>query len=150
MDVCSAVRLTVKTVPGGWDTLGVLCGKSGETLRHAFSGTDSRYVPSVIDAMTIGEHAVSIQSANCHAIADAVDATCGRSRPSAAPVANMDERIAKFIKETSDVVSAVVEAKADGHYSPNDKKRIRKEVIEALDALLQIERDAESQRPSGS
>jgi hypothetical protein len=110
MDVCSAVRLTVKTVPGGWDTLGVLCGKSGETLRHAFSG----------------------------------------SRPSAAPVANMDERIAKFIKETSDVVSAVVEAKADGHYSPNDKKRIRKEVIEALDALLQIERDAESQRPSGS
>jgi hypothetical protein len=59
--------------------------------------------------------------------------------------ADINELVAKAVKEVSDVVSANATAASHGGYSPNDTKRIRKEILEAISALMLVEEGVEAQ-----
>ena len=153
MNPIDAIRLMVKHYPGGTDSLAVLVGKSAETLRKEIAGAHG-YKLGVVDACAISEACINVNSPHCRAYANAVAASCGGFVELVVRDADaggtMDQRLANFLRETSDVVSAVIAAKADGTYSDNDMKTIRREVLEALDALQQVDEAATSENKATS
>jgi hypothetical protein len=138
MNPIDAIRLMVKHYPGGADTLAVLCGKSGETLRKEIASA-AGYKLGVADACIISEACIKAGSPHCHAYANAVAANCGGfvqlEVRDTMPRRNIHGDAAGLVKETADVVGAIAEAMRDGTVSDNDRRTIEKELRELLEQI---------------
>jgi hypothetical protein len=143
MNPVGAISLMVKHHPGGWEVMGQKCGKSGETLRHAFSGKDSRYVPSVVDACIISETCIEDDSPHCRAFVNAINVNCGGFvRLSVLDTMSADGLhvdLASVVKEAADFLTAGTAGLADGHISDNDYKEASRELQELLAAVQQAQ-----------
>lgn len=146
MNPVDAIRLMVRHHPGGWDAMGVLCGKSGETLRHAFS-KDSRFVPSVIDCMTISQACIEAGTEHCRAFVNVVALESGGfvALPVREPsLESLQVGLARVVKEASDILTVGTARLADGRVSENDAKAINKEITELLEQVQQLQQAVEA------
>lgn len=152
MNPVDAIRLMVAHADGGWDAMGVLCGKSGETLRKAFSGKDERYVPSMTDAAIIAEACIANGSKHCRAWHDAIN-NIGADRVDAGAQVSGPQTLradfAAIIKEASDVLLTGTETLADNNMSDNDYRRNCRELAELKEAVTKAERDLEASYRAG-
>lgn len=152
MNPTDAIRLMVKSYPGGADALAVLVGKSPETLRKEIAAAPG-YKLGVNDACTISEACIAVGSEHCHAYANAVAVNCGGfvalqvRDPQAAR--HLAGDTAGMLKECSDVVSKVTESLADGVVSDNDRKAIERELQELIEALQKVQQDVAAAHEQG-
>jgi hypothetical protein len=144
MNPVDAIRLMVKSYPGGADALAVLVGKSGETLRKEIAGA-SGYKLGVNDACTISEACIAVKSEHCYAYANAVAVNCGGFvqlevvDPMAARNLAMDT--AGMLRECSNVVSDVTQALSDGAVSDNERKVIERDLTKLIEQLQRVQSD---------
>lgn len=141
-----AARTAAAGYPGGLAALCVRMGWSYETARkelagaHGFKlGADRLHLMSQLCMEAGGE--------NCRAILDAFYAPHGElvrlpALDSITP-RGMCTRIARMTKEMADVIAAEAAARADGVYSSNERKRVHKEVAEAIAAMLDVDQGVE-------
>jgi hypothetical protein len=155
MQTLAAIRLMVKHMEGGWDTAGRLCGKSAETMRHAWGGKDTRYVPSQIDAEILSEYCITHGTAHCHAYAEAVAAASGgfvklQVRDTMAPQPqDVIRDFAKVVAEASDVLDSGISGLADGHVSENDYAHSCTQLRELREAMQKAQQDLDAAYEAG-
>lgn len=145
-----AIRLMVSHVDGGWEAMGVLCGKSGETLRKAFSGKDERYVPSLVDAGIIANACISQGAKHCREWHDAVNAI-GDEAPTS-EISGTDALRCDLVDVVKRATSVLVTGNADladNHVSENDYKRIGRELADLREAEQKLQRDLDRAYQSG-
>jgi hypothetical protein len=137
----------VRHVDGGWDAMGVLCGKSGETLRHAFSGKDARYVPSMLDAEAISEACLRQNSQHCRAFVDAVKAhaeTHAKGEIPAADVGVLRSDFAHCVSRSSESLMTATEALNDNHVSDNEYRECSQLLLGLIEAAQKAQRDLDA------
>lgn len=139
MNPTDAIRLMVKSYPGGVESLAVLCGKAPDTLRHEIGGKDARYKLGVIDACVISEACIRINSPHCHAYAHAVAETCGGFvqlpvRDMAGPH-ELRSDFAKVVEEAADVLTSGISGLSDDHLSDNEYRHTTQQLHELREAI---------------
>lgn len=150
MDIRTAFRLMVAHIPGTWETAARLCGKNYDTVFGAWSERETRFVPSAVDAEIVSQYAISLQTPHCYAYAQAVAENAGGrfdrgdAAETTAGAKNLPADTAALLRECSDVVTAVTVAMADGALSQNDRKAIRKELLELADAMQRVDGDVDA------
>lgn len=157
MNTADALRLIVKSAPGGIECVAVRIGKNAETLRKELSGSDPKFKMGEATAQMISDLAVAESWPHCHAYVTAVAANSGGfvSLPVLdAPIAKQDLRadMAAMLKECSDAVLALTRALADDVISDNELREIHREVGEMLSKGQEVLRGArannEASKPS--
>jgi hypothetical protein len=151
MNPVDAVRLMVRSYPGGIDTLAVLVGKSPETLRKEIAGTDPRYKLGVTDACAISEACIAVNSEHCRAFANAIAVNCGGfvQLPVRESGQSVQAGLVQVVKEASDVLQAGTAGMADGFISDNDKRAIEREVTELIEQLQRLQADVAAKHAAG-
>lgn len=146
MNPVDAIRLMVKCYPGGVEALAVMCGKSGETLRKEIAEAHG-YKLGVIDACTISEACIRVDSLHAHAYANSVAVNCGGfvQLPVRGPSGNVHGSAAGLVKECADVTIAIAAAMQDGDISENDRKAIERELRELLEQVQTVSADVSQQ-----
>ena len=148
-----AARLAAAGYPGGLAALCVRMGWPYETARKELAGA-AGFKLGADKLQLMSQLCVEAGGENCRAILDAFYATHGELlrlpvRDSVS-LRGMSERMARVAKELADVMAAEAAARADGNYSPNERRRIHKEVAEAIAAMLEVDEGVEAVAASGS
>lgn len=129
-----ALRAMIKGHPGG---LVAICEElvvDYDITRKEVSGKNG-FKLGFEKAMHIAEECERAGGENCNALRAFMEAKRGASR---AEKVNISEQVAGALKEVSDVVSVNARAAAHG-YSPNSKREMRREVVEAIAQLEKVE-----------
>ncbi|GER21287.1 phage regulatory CII family protein [Variovorax boronicumulans] len=153
MNTADALKLMVKTFPGGVDTVAGRIGKNSETLRKELSGADPKFKLGEGTAQLISDLCVESKSPNCMAYVNAVNASSGGfvRLPvlEAPPAVNLHKGLAEIVQEMSHVVTAVTESDADDVISDNDLQRSLREMEEARSAIQALEQAVRSKHAAG-
>lgn len=136
-----AVRMAVAGYPDGLVGLCRDLCLNYETTRKEIAG-EHGFKLDATKALEISIACIRKGGENCRAVKDAIDAAHEEAGEPPAAL-SMSERIAKAAQEFADVIAAEAAARADGVYSPNERKRIHKQVLEAIGALILIDQGAE-------
>lgn len=151
MNCIDAVRRMVAGYPGGREAVALRLGKSPEVLKKELQHGTPHCKLGLLDAVHIAQMCHEVGSADADALAVAVAAESGGTFT--AGVLNLHQNmglsrlelvshclrsVAPLSSEGADLVSAVVEAAADGHVSDNELRRIEREALDALQAVQRI------------
>lgn len=125
--------------------LPALCSVMGwpyETARKEIAGVNAKLgFEQAMQAMQVCEAA---GGKDCFALRDALDAARIAGKPIEQD-ASMSELMARAMKELADVATAHADAMRDGSYSDNDLRRMNKEILEALSAVIAVGAGAEAE-----
>lgn len=140
MSILDALRRSVDSAPGGRPVVAIRIGKSDEVLRKELSGAPTHKM-GANDAVAIARICVEAGTDHCYAYASAVAAECGGrfevTQPAGSSLARGPVlRASDLVRETSDVVTAVIESMTDSVVSDNELARIERE-ISAAESVLQ-------------
>lgn len=154
MDIRSAMRLLVANIPGGWATAARLCGNDEDAMRKAWAEAASRYVPNAADAQVVSEHAISLQTPHCYAYVRAVAENAGGrfeiggAAAQEAGFKQLPVHTSRLMQECNDVAREVMQAMADGQLCANERRVIRKELLELAEAMRQVDGDIDADERS--
>lgn len=142
-----AARLATSGYPGGLAALCVRMDWSYETARKEIAGA-AGFKLGAERLRHISEFCIEAGGENAHAILRAFNGGHGgfiklevREMGGAK---TLPTNTAKLLGECSDVVSAVTAALADGSISPNERRAIRKELMEMLEAQARVDGDIDA------
>lgn len=144
-NLLDAARLAAAGYPGG---LAALCARMNwnyETARKELAGSPGFKLGAQRLGM-LSEMCMEAGGENCDAVLNAFNGNHGQVRqlPGTDDAGSMNDRMASVMKEVSDVMKAHAEAMDDGKYSDNDVRRMDREVLEAIAALLSISDGAQA------
>lgn len=143
MNSLDALKTMVRNYPGGMEAVALRLGKSPSTLDKELRNAPG-YKMGVLDASALTCLCMEVHAPHALAWLNAEAVNCGVSvvlpEQAAAGGGDVWQLMSLAVAEVSDVTAAVVNGQADGSISPNDRKRIQKEVAEAIDALQQLMR----------
>lgn len=144
MSILDALRRSVDSAPGGRPVVAIRIGKSDEVLRKELSGAPTHKM-GANDAVAIARMCVEAGAEHCFAYASAVAAECGGrfelTQPDDSSLARSPVlRASDLLRETSDLVTAVIESMADGVVSNNELSRIERDISTA-EGVLQALRE---------
>jgi Phage regulatory protein CII (CP76) len=136
MHVMDAAYHVVHGYPGGAESLGPRVGKSATTLSHEVSRTGTAKL-----GLETAEH-ITVLSGD-YRILEAFAARCGRFTLPLPEVLQEGgdcvlARLGDLLREQSHVVNEVTLAARDGVYTPNERKRITKEVGHLIATATQL------------
>lgn len=148
MNSLDALRRMVANYPGGRSALAVRLNKSDEVLRKELSGVSPSHKMGLADAEEIATMCREAGSAEAHALGTVFTFNAGMlalpvAQPGAAKCLTKSSAIA--VRECADVLMAVTLAKADNNVSDNDKRDVRREIAEAVAALLAVDQSLEAE-----
>lgn len=146
-----AIKRMVAAHPDGWAGMAVKCGKNPTVLAACF-GSDSRYVPSLIDALIISQECIKEGSAHCMGLVDIVAEQGGIKKlpvVDMASAAALQGDFAAVVKEAADVLMEGVASIADGDVSDNDYARVSKELNELREAVRKAQQDLDAAHRAG-
>jgi hypothetical protein len=154
MNTADALKLIVKSAPGGIECVAIRVGKNPETLRKELSGSDPKFKMGESTAQLISETAIEEGWPNCYAYVNAVAAGAGRFielpvRDMAVPKQDLRADMAAMLKECSDAVIALTTALADDAISDNELRTIQREVGELLSKSQDVLRGAAENNAAG-
>lgn len=153
MNTGDALKLMVKTFPGGNDSVAIRIGKNPETLRKELSGTDPKFKLGEATAQMISDLCVESKSPNCMAYVNAVNSGSGGfvrfPLLETQPAISLHKGLAEIVQEMSHVVTAVTESDADDVISDNDLQRTLREMEEARSALQALEQAVRTKHAAG-
>jgi len=153
MNTGDALKLMVKTYPGGNDVVAARIGKNAETLRKELSGTDPKFKLGENTAQQISDLCIEDKAPNCFAYVNAVASSSGGfiQLPvlDTPPMLTLHKGVAEIVQEMSHVVTAVTESDADNVISDNDLSRTLKEIQEARSALQSLEQAIRTKHAAG-
>jgi hypothetical protein len=125
--------------------LPALCSVMGwpfETARKEIAGEYAKLgFNQAMDAMLVCEAA---GGTDCFALRDLIDSARPDKHVRRTEM-SMDDRVAHAMKELADVAIANAEAARDNSYSDNDLHKLRKEIMEAVSAVVAIGEGAEAE-----
>jgi hypothetical protein len=146
MNPIDAARLVVRDYPGGAASLAPRLGKAASSLSHEVDPNFRGAKLGLEDAVTITQLTGDMR------ILAAFAAECGFSLlplPDAAVSTSCAiTAVASVMHETADVLRTVSATMADGVVTPNEKVACRKEIGEAMRALMQVDAILEAQSPT--
>jgi hypothetical protein len=126
--------------------LAALCSVMGwpyETARKEIAGDYAKLgLIQALNAMHVCEAA---GGDHCAALRDAIDATRPDGKRPKRSEMSMGDRLAHAMKELADVAAAHADAMRDGSYSENDVRKVHKEILEAVAAIVAIGEGAEAE-----
>ncbi|WP_046059988.1 phage regulatory CII family protein [Paracidovorax citrulli] len=136
MNSLDALRRMVANYPGGRAALAARLGKSDEVLRKELSGSSTSHKMGLADAEEIATMCHEAGSAGAQGLGTVFSFGSGML---ALPVIHASAerrclRTATFaaVQECADVFTAVTKALADGSISENDRRKVLREVGEAV------------------
>lgn len=136
MNTMDAAYHVVHDYPGGADSLGPRVGKSGTTLSHEVNRTGTaKFGLETAEKITV--------MSKDYRILESFAAKCGRFTLPLPEVLQEGgdcvlARLGDLLREQSHVVHEVTLASADGVYTPNERKRISKEVGHLIATATQL------------
>lgn len=143
MNSLDALKLMVRHYPGGVEAMAVRLNKPKRTLEQELLGSQA-FKLGVLDASAISSMCIEVDSAHALAWLNAEAANCGVRvdlQPGGVGAAlDPMQAMSVAVREMADVTEQTVVAMADGSISANDRKRIQREITEAMDALQQLQR----------
>lgn len=147
MNTADAIKLIVKSAPGGLEVVAARIGKNAETLRKELSGKDQKFKLGETTVQMISEMAIEEAWPNCFAYVNAVAANSGGFialpvREQGALKQDLRADMAQLLKECSDAVLALTTALADDAVSDNELRDIQREVGELLSKSQDVLRGA--------
>lgn len=147
MNTADALKLIVKSAPGGIECVAIRIGKNPETLRKELSRSDPKFKMGDDTAQLISETAIDEGWPNCYAYVNAVALGAGRFielpvRDIPAPKQDLRADMAQLLKECSDAVLALTTALSDDAISDNELRTIQREVGELLSKSQDVLRGA--------
>lgn len=158
MNTADALKLMVKTIPGGVEVVAARIGKNAETLRKEVSGLDAKFKLGEATAQMISDLCIEQQSPNCYAYVTAVAASSGgfvqldaREGQQAKDETLMGSTVG-LVTGASQLLTDVTAAREDGNISDNERKCIERhanEVIQSMQSLLrEVQRENEAGKPA--
>lgn len=136
-----ALKLMARSYPGGIEAVALRLGKAAGTLEKEL-GNAKGFKFSEDDAESLASFCVEVNAPHAAAWLLSVAAIYGAkvTLPDTLGVPGEDilQCLSHVVHETSDVTTAIVQGQKDGSLSPNDKRHIRKETLEAMEALQRV------------
>lgn len=130
-----ALRTAVNQYPGGRPAVALRLCKSDEVLRKELANTSNTHKLGLSDTQQIVEM-LSEQGIDCSGFKSAVDAAC--VSPATVASACLHMLAADSSKEMADVVSEVAMSLSDQHMSDNDRRRVDREIQQAIEKLTAL------------
>lgn len=151
MDIRTAFARVVANC-GGWEEAARLCGNAERPMRKAWCEPDARNVPNAVDAQIVTDYAIRSRTPHCYAYVEAIAKNAGgrfvlddhAAATADAGARQLPGHASDLMQECADVTRAVFQAMSDGVLSQNDRKSIRKELLELAEAMKRVDGDVDA------